>query len=97
MVITDTFGRAFREGLANVAIGVAGLLPLRSYVDATDPAGLSLKATVQAVADELAAACGLVARKLNRIPVVIARGLSYEAGDGSIRELLRAPERDLFR
>jgi coenzyme F420-0:L-glutamate ligase/coenzyme F420-1:gamma-L-glutamate ligase len=97
VVITDTFGRAFREGLANVAIGVAGLLPLRSYVDATDPAGLSLKATIQAVADELASACGLVARKLNRIPAVIVRGLSYDPGEGSIRDLLRAPARDLFR
>lgn len=97
VVITDTFGRPFREGLANVAIGVAGLLPMKSYVDARDPAGLTLKATLQAVADELAAASGLVARKLNRIPVVIVRGLSYDRGDGSIRELLRAPERDLFR
>ncbi len=88
--------------ISNVAGGeIAALLPrdpdASARRNATDPTGLSLKATVQAVADELAAACGLVARKLNRIPVVIARGLSYEAGDGSIREVLRAPERDLFR
>jgi coenzyme F420-0:L-glutamate ligase/coenzyme F420-1:gamma-L-glutamate ligase len=97
VVITDTFGRPFREGLANVAIGVAGLLPLKSFAEARDPAGFSLKATVQAVADELAAASGLVARKLNRIPVVVVRGLSYDRGEGSIRDLLRAPERDFFR
>jgi coenzyme F420-0:L-glutamate ligase/coenzyme F420-1:gamma-L-glutamate ligase len=97
VVVSDTFGRPWREGLTNVAIGVAGFRPIRSYVGAQDPSGLALKATVQALADELAAASGLVAGKLGRIPAVIVRGVSYEPGNGSVRELLRAPERDLFR
>jgi len=97
VVISDTFGRAFREGQVNVAIGVAGLLPLKSYVDTRDPAGLVLKATVQPLADEVAAAAGLVARKVNRIPVVVMRGLAYERGDGRITDLFREPERDFFR
>jgi coenzyme F420-0:L-glutamate ligase/coenzyme F420-1:gamma-L-glutamate ligase len=97
VVVSDTFGRAWREGLANVAIGVAGFRPLRSYVGAHDPTGFALKASVQALADEVAAASGLVAGKLSRIPAVVVRGLSYESGEGSARELLRAPEKDLFR
>ncbi len=98
VVVSDTFGRPWREGLVNVAIGVAGMSPLASYVDARDPAGFELKATVQALADEIAAACGLVARKLNRIPAVVVRGLSYDgADDGSTRALIRPAERDLFR
>jgi coenzyme F420-0:L-glutamate ligase/coenzyme F420-1:gamma-L-glutamate ligase len=99
VVISDTFGRPWREGLVNVAIGVAGLAPLKSYVDARDPAGFALKATVQALADEVAAASGLVARKLNRVPVVVVRGVSYDATTGGrgAKELIRPPERDLFR
>ncbi len=97
VVISDTFGRAFREGQVNVAIGIAGIVPLTSYIDSRDPAGLALKATVQPVADEIAAASGLVARKLNRIPVVIVRGLAFERGEGRIHDLFRDPERDFFR
>jgi coenzyme F420-0:L-glutamate ligase/coenzyme F420-1:gamma-L-glutamate ligase len=98
VVISDTFGRPWREGLVNVAIGVAGLAPLKSYVDARDPKGFALKATVQALADEVAAASGLVARKLNRVPAVVVRGVSYEATEGGgAKELIRPPERDLFR
>jgi coenzyme F420-0:L-glutamate ligase/coenzyme F420-1:gamma-L-glutamate ligase len=99
VVISDTFGRPWREGLVNVAIGVAGFRPLSSYVDARDPAGFALKATVQALADEVAAASGLVARKLNRVPAVVVRGVSYEAaaGDGGAKELIRPAERDHFR
>lgn len=97
VVISDTFGRPWREGLANVAIGVAGFRPLHSYVDARDPRGWVLRGTVQALADEIAAVSGLVARKLSRIPAILVRGVSYEPGEGSARELIRAPERDLFR
>jgi coenzyme F420-0:L-glutamate ligase/coenzyme F420-1:gamma-L-glutamate ligase len=98
VVISDTFGRPWREGLVNVAIGVAGLVPLKSYIDARDPKGFGLKATVQALADEVAAASGLVARKLNRVPAVVVRGVSYEATEeGGAKELIRPPERDLFR
>jgi len=91
VVISDTFGRAFREGQVNVAIGVAGLIPRKSYLDARDPAGLALRATVQPLADEVAAASGLVGQKLNRIPVVIVRGLAYERGDGRIADLFSRP------
>jgi coenzyme F420-0:L-glutamate ligase/coenzyme F420-1:gamma-L-glutamate ligase len=98
VVISDSFGRPWREGLVNVAIGVAGLEPLSSYVDAKDPGGFELKATIVAVADEIAAASGLVSRKLNRIPAVIVRGASYEVGDnGCARSLIRPADRDLFR
>ena len=97
VVVSDTFGRPWREGLANVAIGVAGFRPLHSYVDARDPHGWVLRGTVQALADEIAAVSGLVARKLSRIPAILVRGVSYEPGEGNARELIRAPERDLFR
>ena len=97
VIISDTFGRPWREGLVNVAIGVAGLSPLRSYVGSRDPQGFPLQATVAALADELGAAAGLVSSKLNRTPAVLVRGVLYEAGDGSALDLLRAPERDMFR
>jgi coenzyme F420-0:L-glutamate ligase/coenzyme F420-1:gamma-L-glutamate ligase len=97
VVISDTFGRPWREGLVNVAIGVAGLVPLRSYVGSRDPQGFSLQATIEALADELGAAAGLVSSKLNRTPAVLVRGILYEAGEGAARDLLRAPERDMFR
>lgn len=96
VIISDTFGRPWREGLVNVAIGTAGIAPLRSHVGARDPVGFPLQASIAGLADEVAAATGLVAGKLDRIPVVIARGLAYEAG-GSGRDLLRQPEGDLFR
>jgi len=97
VVVTDTFGRPWREGLINVAIGVAGLRPLRSFLGMRDPQGYPLQATVQAVADELAAAADLLFGKLDRVPVAIVRGFPYEAGEGSIQELIRPPDRDLFR
>jgi coenzyme F420-0:L-glutamate ligase/coenzyme F420-1:gamma-L-glutamate ligase len=97
VIITDTFGRPWREGLMNVAIGVAGLRPLRSFLGMRDPQGYPLQATVQAVADELAAAADLLFGKLERVPVGIIRDFAYEAGEGSIQELIRPPDRDLFR
>lgn len=97
IIVADTFGRPWREGLTNVAVGVAGLRPLKSYLGEHDPAGHVLQATILALADELAGAAEPVMGKLNRIPVVIIRGLDWEAGDGSSRELLRDPARDLFR
>jgi coenzyme F420-0:L-glutamate ligase / coenzyme F420-1:gamma-L-glutamate ligase len=97
VVVSDTFGRPWREGLVNVAIGAAGFSPLVSYVGARDPRGFPLQATIQALGDELAAASGLISAKLNRTPAVLLRGLLYEAGDGTAKELLRTPERDLFR
>jgi coenzyme F420-0:L-glutamate ligase/coenzyme F420-1:gamma-L-glutamate ligase len=97
VVIADTFGRPWREGLTNVAIGVAGLAPLRSYLGERDPAGRPLQATILAVADELAGAAELVMGKLDRIPVAIVRGLTLPAGDEGSKPLLRDPGRDLFR
>jgi coenzyme F420-0:L-glutamate ligase/coenzyme F420-1:gamma-L-glutamate ligase len=97
VVVTDTFGRPWREGLTNVAIGVAGLRALRSYLGERDPAGNVLQATVLAVADEVAGAAELVMGKLARIPAVIVRGLAWERGEEGSRPLLRDPARDLFR
>ncbi len=97
IIVADTFGRPWREGLTNVAVGVAGLRPLKSYLGERDPAGHVLQATILALADELAGAAEPVMGKLDRIPVVIIHGLDWEAGDGSSRELLRDPARDLFR
>ena len=97
VIVTDTFGRAWREGLTNVAIGVAGLAPLRDYRGERDDHGTELSATVLAVADEIAAASGLLMRKTARIPVVLARGVDYELGEGGASALVRPKGRDLFR
>jgi len=96
VIISDTFGRPWREGLVNIAIGAAGISPLRSHVGTRDPQGFPLQATIASLADEAAAAAGLVSGKLNRIPVVLVRGLEYDPS-GSARDLLRNPEGDLFR
>jgi coenzyme F420-0:L-glutamate ligase / coenzyme F420-1:gamma-L-glutamate ligase len=97
VIVTDTFGRPWREGLTNVAIGIAGLNPLDDFRGKSDDHGRQLYATVLAVADELAAAAGLLMKKTSRIPVVIIRGYEYRHGEGSAQELVRARERDLFR
>jgi coenzyme F420-0:L-glutamate ligase/coenzyme F420-1:gamma-L-glutamate ligase len=97
IVIADTFGRPWREGLTNVAIGVSGIAPLRSYLGERDPAGYLLQATILAVADELASAAELVMGKLDRIPVAVVRGLDLGAADEGSKALLRDPARDLFR
>ena len=97
VIVSDTFGRPWREGLLNVAIGVAGLRPLVSYVGQQDPHGHVLRVTELAVADELAATAGLLMGKLARIPVVRIRGYRFQAGEGHARTLVRSAERDLFR
>ena len=97
VIITDTFGRPWREGLTNVAIGVSGLAALRSYLGELDPSGRPLTATILAVADELAGAAELVMGKLSRIPVAIVRGLPLDPGEEGSKSLLRDPARDLFR
>ena len=97
IVVADTFGRPWREGLVNIAVGVAGVEPLKSYLGEVDPGGHVLQATVLAVADELAAAAEPVMGKLDRIPVAIVRGLAWTPAEGSVRALLRDPSRDLFR
>jgi coenzyme F420-0:L-glutamate ligase/coenzyme F420-1:gamma-L-glutamate ligase len=97
VVIADTFGRPWREGLTNVAIGISGLAPLLSYLGEPDSAGRPLQATVLAVADELASAAEPVMGKLSRIPAAIIRGLPYAPGEEGSKPLLRDPARDLFR
>jgi len=97
VIIADTFGRPWREGLTNIAIGLAGLAPLRSYLGERDPAGRPLQATVLALADEVAGAAELVMGKLDRIPVAILRGLVFAASEEGSKPLLRDPARDLFR
>lgn len=97
VIITDTFGRAWREGLTNAAIGVAGMRPLQDLRGKLDDHGKELAATVFAVADEIAAATGLLMKKTERVPVVIVRGYYFQHGEGRAHELVRARERDLFR
>lgn len=97
VIISDTFGRPWREGITNVAIGVAGMLPIRSYVGCQDPYGYSLRVSNVAVADELASAAELVTGKLLGVPVAIIRGYDYPRGHGNARMLIRPAERDLFR
>jgi len=97
VIVADTFGRPWREGLANVAVGIAGFDPLKSYLGELDPAGHVLQATVLAVADQLAGAAEPVMGKLARIPVAIVRGVEWTPAEGSVRALLRDPTRDLFR
>jgi coenzyme F420-0:L-glutamate ligase / coenzyme F420-1:gamma-L-glutamate ligase len=96
VIISDTFGRAWRNGVVNVAIGLAGLAPLDDYRGRYDPNAYELRATILAVADELAAAAELVMGKLDRRPVAIIRGFGA-SGEGSARELVMDPARDLFR
>jgi len=97
VIITDSFGRPWREGLTEVAIGIAGMKALRDERGRRDPHGYKLRASVEAVADELACAAGLVCGKLKRTPACVVRGFEYEAGAGGVKELLRPVERDLFR
>ena len=97
VIVADTFGRPWREGLTNVAIGLAGFAPLRSYLGERDPAGRPLQATILALADELAAAAEPVMGKLDRIPAAIVRGLALTPSEEGSKPLLRDPARDLFR
>lgn len=97
ILISDTFGRPWREGLTNVAIGVSGLIPLQDYRETADDFDRLLKATRTAIADELAGAAELVMGKTERIPVVLIRGYSCSRGVGRASMLVRPSERDLFR
>ena len=97
VIISDSFGRPWREGLTEVAIGVAGMKPLIDYRGRQDPHGYTLHASYEAVADEVACAAGLVCGKLNRTPVCIVRGFAFRSGRGSARELIRPARNDLFR
>jgi coenzyme F420-0:L-glutamate ligase/coenzyme F420-1:gamma-L-glutamate ligase len=95
-IISDTFGRPWRLGYVNVAIGVAGMKPLKDYRGIKDMYNRTLNVTMMAVADELASTAELVMNKTDRIPVAIIRGYSYPKGDGSAKDLIRPPELDMF-
>jgi coenzyme F420-0:L-glutamate ligase/coenzyme F420-1:gamma-L-glutamate ligase len=97
VIITDTFGRPWREGLTEVAIGVAGMKALHDYRGRRDPHGYALQASIEADADQLACAAGLVCGKLARIPACIIRGFPYRPGQGKARDLIRPAANDLFR
>jgi coenzyme F420-0:L-glutamate ligase/coenzyme F420-1:gamma-L-glutamate ligase len=97
VIVTDSFGRPFRLGTTDVAIGVAGLAPLRDLRGTRDRNGSLLRSTQVAVADELAAAANLVrAGKADGLPVVVVRGAAVQ-GDGAAADLLMSRDRDLFR
>jgi coenzyme F420-0:L-glutamate ligase/coenzyme F420-1:gamma-L-glutamate ligase len=97
VIITDTFGRAWREGHANVAIGIAGLPALRRYLGEHDPHGYELRVTEIAIADEVAAAAELVMGKLDRCPAAIVRGLHTGPSDETALDYVRSEDKDLFR
>jgi coenzyme F420-0:L-glutamate ligase/coenzyme F420-1:gamma-L-glutamate ligase len=96
VIVSDSFGRPFRQGTTDVAIGVAGLTPLLDLRGKRDRIGYELRSTQIAVADEIAGAAELVMGKTDGIPAAIVRGLEL-AGDGSARDLVMPVDRDLFR
>ena len=97
VIVSDSFGRAWRQGTTDVAIGVAGMAPLLDLRGTKDARGRPLEATVIAIADELAGAAELAMGKTAGIPAAIVRGYAVPAGDGSARDLVMPRERDLFR
>lgn len=95
VVVTDSFGRPFRQGTTDVAIGVAGFTPILDLRGSRDRAGYELKATRIAIADEISAAADLARGKAEGVPVVLVRGLRLD-GDGNALEIVIEPELDLF-
>jgi coenzyme F420-0:L-glutamate ligase/coenzyme F420-1:gamma-L-glutamate ligase len=96
VIVADTMGRAFRDGIVGTAIGASGVETLRDLGGAVDPNGRELRTTVVAIADELAAAADLAFGKLDRVPFVLVRGFAA-GGSGSAQEVIRPADRDLFR
>ena len=96
VIISDTFGRAWRKGQTNVAIGCSGIEPLSSYIGTTDSFGNDLMATEIAIIDELAAASELVMNKVDEVPVAIIRGYSYNFSEKGINEIIRDADEDFF-
>ncbi len=97
VIVSDSFGRPWRWGIVDVAIGVSGLLPLEDLRGVPDADGRVMRSTVRAVADELASAAELVLGKTAGRPVALVRGASFERGEGSIRDVVMPPANDLFR
>jgi len=96
VIVSDSFGRAWRQGTTDIAIGVAGMRPLLDLRGQHDARGYELHSTLVAVADELAGAAELVMGKASGVPAAVVRGYAAPPGDGSARELVMPPERDLF-
>ena len=97
VLVTDTFGRPWRDGLTEICLGIAGMNPILDLRGTTDLGGRELHHTVVAIADELAAAAGLLMEKAASVPAVLVRGYAYQAFDGSAKVLIRPAEADLFR
>jgi coenzyme F420-0:L-glutamate ligase/coenzyme F420-1:gamma-L-glutamate ligase len=97
VIISDTFGRPWRTGYTEVAIGIAGMLPVVDYVGQLDTHGRELRVTWICIADELASAAELVTGKINRVPAALIRGYAFPKGEGSAQELVRMAETDMFR
>ncbi len=97
VVVADTHGRAFRRGIVNVAIGVAGFEALVDHRGRTDREGRAMVATEQALADELAAAAGILMDKAGGLPAILVRGVHTPWGVGTAADLIRDPAHDLFR
>ncbi len=97
VIITDTFGRPWRVGLIDFCLGIAGMEPLLDLRGSRDLTGRELHHTVMAVADQIAAAAGLLMGKADGIPAVLVRGYQYRFGSGSAKALIREPGTDLFR
>lgn len=96
VIISDTFGRAWRKGQTNVAIGCSGIEPLASYIGTTDSYGNDLMATEIAIVDELASASELVMNKIDEIPIAIIRGYAYKKSNKGIHEIIRRDDEDFF-
>ena len=97
VIVSDTFGRAWREGHVDFAIGVAGLEPIKDYIGTKDAVGKEIKVTRIAAADELAAAAELAGGKSDNIPVTVVRGYQFDASEIGVAPLIRERSRDLFR
>ena len=97
VIVSDSFGRPWRWGITDVALGVSGLLPLEDLRGEPDADGRVMKTTIRAVADELASAAELALGKTAGRPVALVRGARPPLGEGSIRDLIIAPGQDLFR
>jgi coenzyme F420-0:L-glutamate ligase / coenzyme F420-1:gamma-L-glutamate ligase len=96
-IISDSFGRAWRVGTADVAVGISGIKPIKDERGTKDRYGYELRAAVAAIADEIASAAELVMRKKEGVPVVVVRGCEIEKEEGSVKDLLRPEAEDLFR
>jgi len=97
VIVSDSFGRPWRFGIVDVAIGVSGLLPLDDLRGTPDADGRVMRSTVRAAADEIASAAELVLGKTARRPLALVRGAWFRRGEGRIRDLLMPAEMDLFR